>query len=70
MLTIQSLREEKDLVIRALEKRHFDAKDSIEQILQWDAERRATQSKLDDALAKSNELSSENAIRTSSNNTI
>lgn len=59
MLTIQSLREEKDLVIRALEKRHFDAKDSIEQILEWDAERRSTQSKLDDALAKSNELSRE-----------
>jgi seryl-tRNA synthetase len=40
MLTIQSLREEKDRILAALDKRHFDAREAIEQILDWDAERR------------------------------
>ena len=48
MLTIQSLREEKDRILAALDKRHFDAREAIQQVLEWDAERRKTQAKLDD----------------------
>lgn len=59
MLTIQSLREDKDRVIQALSKRHVDATSDIEQVLEWDAARRQTQANLDDLLAQSNALSRE-----------
>ena len=59
MLTLQSLREDKDRVIQALKKRHVDASADIDRILAWDAERRQTQASLDDLLAKSNALSRE-----------
>ena len=59
MLTLQSLREDKDRVIQALKKRHVDASADIDRILAWDAERRQTQASLDDLLAKSNTLSRE-----------
>ena len=59
MLTLQSLRENKDRVIQALSKRHVDASADIDRILAWDAERRQTQASLDDLLAKSNTLSRE-----------
>jgi seryl-tRNA synthetase len=59
MLTIQSLREEQEQIALALDKRHIDARKDIEQILQWDGERRSTQAQLDDTLAKSNALSRE-----------
>ena len=59
MLTIQSLREEQEQIALALDKRHIDARKDIEQILQWDWERRSTQALLDDTLAKSNALSRE-----------
>ena len=59
MLTIQALREEKDRVIQALSKRHIDASADIERVLEWDAQRRNTQSMLDDLLAQSNSLSRE-----------
>jgi seryl-tRNA synthetase len=59
MLTIQSIREDKDRIIQALGKRHLDARSDIEQVLQWDADRRQTQATLDDLLAQSNALSRE-----------
>ena len=59
MLTIQSLRDDKDRILAALDKRHFDAREAIQQVLEWDAERRKTQAKLDDTLAQSNALSRE-----------
>ncbi len=59
MLTIQSLREERTRVLQALAKRNLDATQSVDQILQWDAERRATQGALDDALARANALAKE-----------
>ena len=59
MLTIHSLREEKDRILAALDKRHFDAREVIQNVLTWDAERRKTQAKLDDTLAQSNALSRE-----------
>ena len=52
MLTIQSLREEKEQIANALDKRHIDARKELDQILQWDTERRSTQAQLDDILAQ------------------
>ncbi len=59
MLTIQSLRDDKDRIIAALQKRHFEASDAIEEILEWDSDRRKTQATLDETLAQSNALSRE-----------
>ncbi|HBL38728.1 MAG TPA: serine--tRNA ligase, partial [Flavobacteriales bacterium] len=59
MLTIQSLRDEKERIITALQKRHFDAREAIEAILEWDSDRRKTQAALDETLAQSNALSRE-----------
>jgi len=59
MLTIQSIRDDKERIIEALSKRHFDAREAIDHILDWDADRRKTQAALDDALAQSNLLSRE-----------
>jgi len=59
MLTIQSLRDDKERIIEALSKRHFDAREAIDHILAWDADRRKTQAALDDALAQGNALSRE-----------
>jgi len=59
MLTIQSLRDEKERIIIALQKRHFDAREAIEAILEWDSDRRKTQAALDETLAQSNALSRE-----------
>ena len=59
MLTVQSLREEKEQIAAALDKRHIDARKDLNQILEWDAERRSTQTQLDDLLAQSNALSRE-----------
>ena len=57
MLTLQCLREERDRVISALAKRHVDAAATVDQILGLDAQRRATQTELDQVLAESNALS-------------
>ena len=59
MLTIQSLREKKEQIANALDKRHIDARTELDQILQWDTERRGTQAQLDEILAQSNALSRE-----------
>ncbi len=59
MLTIQSLREDKEQIAAALDKRNIDVRQDLDQILLWDAERRSTQAKLDDLLAQSNALSRE-----------
>ena len=57
MLTLQCLREERDRVLAALAKRHIDAASTVDQILDLDAQRRATQTELDQVLAESNALS-------------
>ncbi|MFW5687904.1 MAG: serine--tRNA ligase [Bacteroidota bacterium] len=53
MLQINLIRENPDQVAKALKKKNFDAEAIIERILEVDNERRATQKKLDDALAES-----------------
>ena len=57
MLTLNTLREQRDAVIAALAKRGLDAAETIDGILAADAERRATQTRLDGLLAESNAAS-------------
>lgn len=59
MLQLQVVREEKDKIITALQKRNIDAAPLLEKVLQLDEKRRTTQSLLDNTLAESNKLSKE-----------
>ena len=59
MLEVQRIRDHKETFIKALKKRGIDATPVINQVLDADDNRRATQSKLDDTLAKANALSKE-----------
>ena len=59
MLEVQRIRDHKETFIKALKKRGIDARSVINQVLDADDNRRATQSKLDDTLAKANALSKE-----------
>jgi seryl-tRNA synthetase len=57
MLQIAFIRENKEKVITALAKRNIDATASVEEVIQLDEKRRATQVELDNVLAESNRLS-------------
>ncbi|PRX52590.1 serine--tRNA ligase [Salegentibacter salegens] len=57
MLQVNHIRENKQEFIDALKKRNFEAESILEEVLQLDEKRRATQVKLDDILAESNRLS-------------
>ena len=59
MLEVQRIRDHKETFIKALKKRGIDATPVINQVLDADDNRRATQSILDDTLAKANALSKE-----------
>jgi len=59
MLQLQLIREKKDQIAKALQKRNLDATSVLDGILRLDEERRATQTKLDNTLAESNKLSKE-----------
>lgn len=59
MLQISFIRENKEKVITALAKKHFDAKAIVEEVVQLDEERRSTQVALDNTLAEGNKLSAE-----------
>ena len=59
MLQLNFIRENADLVIDSLKIKNFDASKLIEEILESDNNRRATQKNLDDLLAKANRLSKE-----------
>ncbi|QWX83950.1 serine--tRNA ligase [Cellulophaga sp. HaHaR_3_176] len=62
MLQLNVIRENKETIIEALKKRNLDASSLIENILNLDEKRRATQTKLDETLADSNKLSKEIGI--------
>ena len=54
MLTIKVISQETDRVIKGLEKKHFkNAKETVELVLEIDAQRRAAQAELDATLAQS-----------------
>ena len=59
MLQLQVVREEKDNIIAAMQKRNIDATPLLEKVLQLDEKRRTTQTQLDNTLAESNKLSKE-----------
>lgn len=56
MISIQKIREQKDLVIQRLAVKNFDATATIEQILEIDETRRTTQKELDALLNEANVL--------------
>ena len=57
MLQIAFIRENQEKVIKALAKRNIDAKSVVEEVVQLDENRRATQVELDNTLSESNKLS-------------
>lgn len=59
MLQAHLIREHKEAYIQALQKRNFDAAPLFEKVLKYDEDRRATQTELDETLAKSNNISRE-----------
>ncbi len=59
MLQLQAIRDSKNNIINALKKRNIDATTIVENVLELDEKRRATQTKLDNTLAESNKLSKE-----------
>ena len=59
MLQLQVVREEKDNIIAALQKRNLDAAPLLEKVLLLDEKRRTLQTRLDNTLAESNKLSKE-----------
>lgn len=58
MLQIGYIRENKEKVITALAKKHMDAKQLVEEVIELDENRRSTQVALDNTLAEANKLSS------------
>lgn len=59
MLQLSYIRDNKEKVIKGLNKRHFKELKLIDQVLDLDEKRRATQAELDQVLAQSNKLSKE-----------
>lgn len=59
MLQIAFIRENQQKVITALAKRNIDATTTVEEVVQLDETRRATQVELDNTLAESNKLAKE-----------
>ncbi len=57
MLQLTYIRENRDKVISALAKRNMDAAQVIDEVIQLDEKRRATQAELDNVLAESNRMS-------------
>lgn len=57
MLQIAFIRENQEKVIKALAKRNMDAKSIVNEVVQLDEKRRATQLEMDNILSESNKLS-------------
>lgn len=57
MLTLKTISENTDLVIKKLAKKHFDGKEIVQRVLDVDQTRKKTQTSLDAGLAESNSLS-------------
>ncbi|WP_101688915.1 serine--tRNA ligase [Dysgonomonas massiliensis] len=56
MLTLKTISENPEEVIKKLKKKHFDAKEMIARVLELDAIRKQTQTSLDSNLAEQNKL--------------
>ncbi|NDV78832.1 serine--tRNA ligase [Dysgonomonas sp. 511] len=57
MLTLKTISENPELVIKKLAKKHFDAGEIIQKVLELDQLRKRTQTTLDTSLAEANSLS-------------
>lgn len=57
MLTLKTISENPELLVKKLAKKHFDGKEIIEKVLDIDQTRKKTQTTLDASLAESNSLS-------------
>ncbi|MDR1544215.1 MAG: serine--tRNA ligase [Prevotellaceae bacterium] len=57
MLTLKNITENRELVIKGLQKKHFaDAENAVNEIITLDLQRRSVQKELDENLAESNRL--------------
>ncbi len=59
MLQLTFVRENKEVVLNGLKKRNFKDLQLVDEVIELDEKRRATQAELDNALAESNNLSKE-----------
>ena len=59
MLTLAAIKENPDDIIRRLARKHFDAKELIEKVIEIDKVRRTTQAELDASLSQIKTLSSQ-----------
>ncbi|WP_455498981.1 serine--tRNA ligase [Coprobacter sp.] len=59
MLTLAAIKENPEDIIRRLAKKHFDAKEAIEKVLELDKTRRASQAELDSRLSELKNLSAQ-----------
>ena len=59
MLLVPYIRENRDLVIERYQKRQLDATETIDQVLELDDRRKATQQELDNHLSEANKLAKE-----------
>ncbi len=59
MLQLQYIRDYKEAIIEALDKRTIDAKPMLDRVLELDSNRRKTQTQLDESSARMNQLSKE-----------
>ncbi len=59
MLTLKTLRDDKELVIRRLAKKHFDARPIVDKVLELDARRRELQTESDALLASQKQKANE-----------
>ncbi|MFN5772571.1 MAG: serine--tRNA ligase, partial [Flavobacterium sp.] len=57
MLQIAVIRENPERIITALQRKHFDARAIVREIVELDEKRRSSQAALDNVLAESNKLS-------------
>ena len=59
MLTLKMLRDDPEMVIKKLEKKHFDARPVVEKVLGFDARRRALQVESDALLSQQKKKAAE-----------
>ena len=59
MLALQFIRENKEVILKGLEKRNFKHPELIDSIIGLDQERRGQQATLDQQLARANQLAKE-----------
>lgn len=57
MLTLKAINENPQEIVKRLSKKHFDAKDIVNQVIELDEIRRKSQTELDNLLSEVNSIS-------------